>query len=116
MSTLAACAFLDPRGSLDPQDGFASEVYLLDGTEPPEDVTATICSDLDGCEKAAESTKIRIIRFDSAESASSFAGKLGNGAHQSDRFVVEYLDSSISAEDREMIAVTVDNTASDSPD
>jgi len=59
---------------------------------------------------------VRIIRFGSAESASAFAETLGDDAHQSDRFVVEYLNASITAEDRQMIAITVDNTASDSPD
>ncbi|WEO77508.1 hypothetical protein BJQ94_00150 [Cryobacterium sp. SO2] len=116
VTALSSCAYVDPRASLDPLDGFASEVYLLRDSESPMDVSDTVCEDLNGCEKAAESTSVRLVRFDSPAHANDFAESLGHSAYQSDRFVIQYLDLAITTAGRDMIEVTVDNTASDSPD
>jgi hypothetical protein len=113
---LTSCAHLDPRAELDPVSGFASDVYLLNGSEQPRDVTRDVCPRRPGCQKAAESDRVRIMRFDRASSAQNETYKLARSGFRSDRFVVEFLDNEITDEEWAMIASTVDHTATESAD
>ena len=108
---LASCAFFDPRSVLDPQTGFGSDVFLLPATEAPKDVTESVCADIDGCERAAESSRVRILRFSNPDRAEIVARSLGSTGYLSDRFVIEYLDSSVTDEQRRYVESAVDHTA-----
>jgi hypothetical protein len=113
---LTSCAYLDPRASLDPLDGFGPDVYLLGASEQPRDVTDEVCEGRLGCEKAAESKRVRIIRFGSVSAAQNETYALARSGFRSDRFVIEFLDPSISDEQWAKVTSMVDHTASDSPD
>lgn len=115
-SVLSSCAYFDPRAILDPQNGFAPEVYLLGPGEEPADVTGAVCGEHAGCERAAESARVRIIRFGGVDDATTATGTLGDSGYRSDRFVIEFLDDTITEEQRRMIESTVDHTATASPD
>ncbi|MFE4469484.1 hypothetical protein ACFRFH_11780 [Leifsonia sp. NPDC056824] len=113
---LTSCSFFDPRGSLDPRDGFGSDVYLLPALELPVDVTDTVCPSRWGCEKAAESERVRIMRFSSYPKAQLETYKLARSGFRSDRFVVEFLDPSITDDEWRWVVTIVDGAATPSPD
>ncbi|MCI0158362.1 hypothetical protein KNO15_16800 [Leifsonia shinshuensis] len=108
---LMSCAFFDPRSVLDPQTDFGSDVFLLPETEAPTDVTASVCANIDGCERAAESQRVRILRFANTDRAEVVARSLGSAGYLSDRFVIEYLDPSVTDEQRRYVESAVDHTA-----
>ena len=113
---LTSCSFIDLRGSLDPRDGFGSDAYLLPPLELPTDVTDKVCPSRWGCEKAAESERVRIMRFSSYPKAQLETYKLARSGFRSDRFVVEFLDPSITDDEWRWVVTIVDGTATPSPD
>ena len=114
--TVTSCAYLDPRASLDPLSGFSSEVYLLAPSEQPRDVTAEVCDERPGCERAAQSDRVRVLRFGSVSEAQTETYALGARGFRSDRFVVEFRDPATTQEEWATVASTVDHTATGSPD
>ena len=113
---VTSCAYLDPRGSLDPLSGFGPEVYLLAPSERPRDVTADVCRERPGCEKAAESERVRVTRFGTVAAAQNETYALGAAGFRSDRFVVEFRDPATTRDEWAMVASMVEHTATGSPD
>lgn len=113
--SLASCTLLDPRASLDLLE-LPSAVYLLPALERPTDVTTTVCPSRLGCEKAAESERVRIMKFSTYPKAQIETYKLARSGFRSDRLVVEFLDPAITDEEWRLITTTVDQSSTFSPD
>jgi hypothetical protein len=107
----------DPRRTLDVRTGFAPEAYLAHSTSEVTDRTREACAGVAYCVQAAESSRVRILRFSSEQAARSEAVRLAPDAWLSDWFVVEFLQpESMTSEDYRLVESTVDGTGSDSPD
>ncbi|MEY9953769.1 hypothetical protein [Leifsonia sp. EB34] len=113
---LSSCSLLDARAMLDPRDGFGSDAYLLPPLELPEDVTEKVCPSRFGCERAAESERVRIMKFSTYTLAQAETYNLARSGFRSDRFVVEFLDPSVTDDEWRRVAEVVDGTATPSPD
>ena len=107
----------DPRRTLDVRTGFAPEAYLSGSTSDIKDTTKESCAGIAYCVQAAESSRVRILRFSSEQAARARAVRLAPNAWPSDWFVVEFLQpDSMTSEDYRLVESIVDGTASDSPD
>jgi hypothetical protein len=107
----------DPRRNLDVRTGFAPEAYLAEAPSDIRNTTAEACSGVAYCVQAAESSRIRILRFSSEPAARAEAVRLAPHAWPSDWFVVAFLQpDSMTPDDYRLVESTVDGTASDSPD
>jgi hypothetical protein len=107
----------DTRRSLDVRTGFAPEAYLVDEAASVRDTTSEACAGVAACVQAAESPRVRILRFSSETAARAEAVRLAPHAWPSDWFVVEFLQpDSMTPDEYRLVESTVDGTASDSPD
>ena len=107
----------DPRRNLDVRTGFAPEAFLADEPSAVRDTTSEACSGIAYCVQAAESSRIRILRFSSETAARAETVRRAPNAWPSDWFVVEFLQpDSMTSEDYRLVESTVDGTGSDSPD
>lgn len=113
---LASCTFLDPRATIDLQNDLASDSYLLPPSERPIDVTDKVCPSRWGCEKAAESKRVRIMKFSTYPKAQVETYKLARSGFRSDRLVIEFLDPSVTDEEWRLVTSGVDGTSTFSPD
>lgn len=66
--------------------------------------------------RAAPQTRVRITRFSNVDAAEAEVKSLGSTGYRSDRFVIEFLDPSLTDEERKTIESTVEHTATVSPD
>jgi hypothetical protein len=107
----------DPRKSLDVRSGFPPDVYLTDDPASIRDTTSEVCPRIAYCVQAAESPRIRIMRFSSEDAARAEAVRLAPDAWPSDWFVVEFLEpDSMTQDDYQLVESMVDGAAADSPD
>lgn len=115
---LCGCAdLLDSRKGMDIQSVLGPDTYLVQSEADVRDTTTSVCATLSHCVQAAESDRVRIIRFADKDAAAEKAGALGNAGHHSDWFVVEFLHpEDTSQRDRLYVTSSVDGTWSDSPD
>lgn len=114
--TLASCTYFDPRATIDLREGLDSAVYLLPPLERPVDVTDKVCPSRLGCEKAAESERVRIMKFSTYPKAQNETYKLARAGFRSDRLVIEFLDPSVTDEEWRLVTTTVDGSSTFSPD
>jgi hypothetical protein len=114
--TLASCTYLDPRATIDLREGLPSSVYLLAPPERPTDVTDNVCPSRWGCEKAAESKRVRIMKFSTYPKAQVETYKLARSGFRSDRLVIEFLDPAVTDEEWRLVTSVVDGTSTFSPD
>jgi hypothetical protein len=115
-SALASCTYVDPRGQLNVRTEVAVEAYLVGDRRDIIDSTSDVCPELDSCEQAAESARVRMIRFPGAAAAGAYVESLGDRGYQSDRIAIEFLDPTVSVAERQFVTSTVDQTATFSPD
>ncbi|MEN2741891.1 hypothetical protein ABCS02_29250 [Microbacterium sp. X-17] len=113
---LAACTFFDPRATIDPQKDLGSDAYLLPPLVQPVDVTDEVCPSRLGCEKAAQSERVRIMKFSTYPKAQLETYKLARSGFRSDRLVIEFLDPAITDEEWRLVTSGVDGTWTASPD
>lgn len=113
--TLASCTYLDPRATIDLRE-LDSAVYLLPPLERPVDVTDEVCPTRWGCEQAAQSERVRIMKFSTYPKAQTETYKLARSGFRSDRLVIEFLDPAVTDEEWRLVTSTVDQMATFSPD
>ncbi|MGH1523045.1 hypothetical protein ACRAWC_02735 [Leifsonia sp. L25] len=107
---------MDPRATIDLRENIDSAVYLLPPLERPVDVTDEVCPSRFGCEKAAQSERVRIMKFSSYPKAQVETYKLARSGFRSDRLVIEFLDPSVTDEEWRLVTSTLDGTSTASPD
>lgn len=113
---LASCTWVDPRATIDLREELSPAAYLLPPLERPVDVTDEVCQSRWGCEKAAQSKRVRIMKFSTYPNAQVETYKLARSGFRSDRLVIEFLDPSITDEEWRLVTSGVDGTSTFSPD
>ena len=108
----------DQRKNLDVVTGFGTSAYLVADREEIIDTSeARPCARLPNCVQAAESPRVRILRFDSKSAAGAYVLQLPPYGYHSDWFVVEFLQpGTMTRDDYRHVESIVYGTASDSPD
>ncbi len=82
----------DPRASVDLTTGVAPAAYLAQAPGEVREVTSSVCPLREGCVQAAQSDRVRIVRYRDPGDARREASRLAPYAWPSDHLVVEFLD------------------------
>ncbi len=99
----------DPRASVDLTTGVEPAAYLALTPDEVRDVTATFCPVREGCVQAAQSDRVRIVRYTDPGEARREASRLAPYAWPSDHLVVEFLDpASMTPEEFQYVEEVVD--------
>lgn len=98
--------------------GFGFDVHLTSEAEDVVDTTGERpCTRFPRCVQSAESSRIRIMRFDSKPAAEAYVLQLVPHGYQSDWFVVGFLQpQTMTRDDYRFVESGVYGTANDSPD
>ncbi len=109
LATLMVARLNDPRASVDLTTGVEPAAYLALTPDEVREVTGSVCPLREGCVQAAQSDRVRIVRFADPEEARREASRLAPYAWPSDHLVVEFLDpASMTPEEFQFVEQLVD--------
>lgn len=109
LAALMVARLNDPRASVDLTTGVEPAAYLALTPDEVREVTDSICPLREGCVQAAQSDRVRIVRFTDPDDARREASRLAPYAWPSDHLLVEFLDpASMTPEEFQYVEQLVD--------